>query len=164
MKIIVDANIVFSGILNSKGKIGDLLINSKGYFNFIAPEFLRYEIKDKYERLQSISGLTILQIMEAEYQVCKDITFITEEQISHKFWIEAHELVHDIDIKDIQYVAYAKQFRCKIWSGDKKLSKGLISKDFVNIISTEDLYEIRSKRIIKYERTKPKRNIPGPRS
>ena len=27
MKIIVDANIVFSGILNSNGKIGDLLMN-----------------------------------------------------------------------------------------------------------------------------------------
>jgi predicted nucleic acid-binding protein len=40
VKIIVDANIVFSGILNSNGKIGDLLINSKGRFNFIAPEFL----------------------------------------------------------------------------------------------------------------------------
>jgi len=29
VKIIVDANIIFSGILNSNGKIGDLLINSK---------------------------------------------------------------------------------------------------------------------------------------
>jgi predicted nucleic acid-binding protein len=56
VKIIVDANIVFSGILNSHGKIGDLLINSKNHFNFIAPEFLRYEIKDKYAKLQLISG------------------------------------------------------------------------------------------------------------
>lgn len=34
VKIIVDANIVFSGILNSNGKIGDLLINSRKYFEF----------------------------------------------------------------------------------------------------------------------------------
>jgi predicted nucleic acid-binding protein len=84
VKIIVDANIVFSGILNSNGKIGDLLINSKKYFSFIAPEFLRYEIKDKYEKLRSISGLNIEQIIEAEYLICKDITFISEEQIDHK--------------------------------------------------------------------------------
>jgi predicted nucleic acid-binding protein len=41
VKIIVDANIIFSGILNSNGKIGDLLINSKDVLQFIAPEFLR---------------------------------------------------------------------------------------------------------------------------
>ena len=47
MKIIVDANIVFSGILNTNGKIGDLLINSKKQFEFIAPDFLRTEITSK---------------------------------------------------------------------------------------------------------------------
>lgn len=147
MKIIVDANIVFSGILNSDGKIGDLLINSKKYFNFIAPEFLRYEIKTKYERLQAISGLSIERIMEAEYQVCKDITFISEEQINPGIWTESLGLVHDIDIKDLQYVAYAKQFRCKIWSGDKKLFKGLSEKGFGNLVTTDDLFAIRTKRI-----------------
>ena len=147
MKIVVDANIVFSGILKTNGKIGDLLINSKKHFNFIAPEFLRFEIKDKYEKLQSISGLSTEQLMEAEYGVCKDIIFISEEQISHEFWRDAHDLVHDIDIKDIQYVAYAKQFRCKIWSGDKKLFKGLNGKGFVNIITTDELFEFRAQRL-----------------
>ena len=146
MKIIVDANIVFSGILNSSGKIGDLLINSKKHFNFIAPEFLRYEIKSKYKRLQQISSLGIAQVQEAEYQLCKDITFISEQQILNKFWVEAYELVKDIDENDIQYVAYAKQFRCKIWSGDKKLIKGLRTKGFVNIFTTDDLFDLRNKR------------------
>ena len=147
MKIIVDANIIFSGILNSNGKIGDLLINSKKHFNFIAPEFLRYEIKSKYERLQSISNLNIAQIIEAEYQLCKDITFISEEQIGHNFWIEAPELVKDVDLDDIHYVAYAKQFKCKIWSGDKKLINGLRAKGFVNIFTTDDIFAIKSKKI-----------------
>jgi predicted nucleic acid-binding protein len=145
VKIIIDANIVFSGILNSNGKIGDLLINSNRRFNFIAPEFLRYEIQRKYEKLQSISHLNLNQVMEAEYQVCKNITFISEEQISHKFWEEAHHLVYDIDKKDIQYVAYSKQFRCKLWSGDKKLFKGLKAKGFMNIITTDELFELRNK-------------------
>jgi predicted nucleic acid-binding protein len=147
VKIIVDANIVFSSILNSNGKIGDLLINSKKHFNFIAPEFLHYEIRDKYKRLQSISDLSIEQIMEAEYHVCKEIVFISEEQINQEFWEEAYTLVQDIDIKDIQYVAYAKQFKCKIWSGDKKLFKGLKAKGFNNIITTDDLFELRRKRL-----------------
>jgi len=142
VKIIVDANIVFSGILKSNGKIGDLLINSQKRFSFIAPEFLRYEIKDKYPKLQHISGLNLDQVMEAEYRLCKNITFISEEQITQKYWIEANELVKDVDIDDIQYVAYAKQFRCKIWSGDKKLIKGLKAKGFVNIFTTDELFEM----------------------
>jgi predicted nucleic acid-binding protein len=105
-KIIVDANIVFSGILNSNGKIGDLLINSKEYFNFIAPDFLRIEIKKQYPKLIKISGMSLEQIQEAEFHISKDLTFISEEQISKTIWHNAIELVKDIDPKDATYLAY----------------------------------------------------------
>ncbi len=143
MKIIVDANIVFSGILNCNGKIGDLLINSKKYFSFIAPDFLREEIRKHYTKLCKISGLDIDQIQEAEVQICKDIFFISEEQIKITTWITAEKLVADIDAKDTHYIAYSKHFRCKIWSGDKALIKGLFKKDFVNFITTDQLYQLR---------------------
>ena len=76
MRFIVDANMVFSGILNTNGKIGDLLINSKTYFDFIAPDFLRTEIRKHYPKLVKISSLTVNQIQEAEFQLYKDISFI----------------------------------------------------------------------------------------
>lgn len=143
MKVIVDANIVFSGILNSNGKIGDLLINSQKHFHFIAPEFLRTEIYKHYSKLSKISRLTFEQVREAEYQVCKDITFISEEQIKLSAWLNAEKLVADIDPKDTHYVAYSKHFRCKIWSGDKELIEGLAKKKFTNFITTEELYNWR---------------------
>lgn len=111
MKILVDANIVFSGILNSNGKIGDLLINSGKHYIFIAPDFLRHEIRNKYQRLQDISGMSLEQVQESEYQICKNILFISEDQILDKCWVEAFALVKDIDQKDVHYVAYSKQFR-----------------------------------------------------
>ena len=132
MRFIVDANMVFSGILNTNSKIGDLLINSKQYFTFIAPDFLRSEIRSHYPRLVKISGLPIEQIQEAEFQLYKDILFISEEQIKISHWIAADKLVADVDPKDTHYIAYSKQFRCKIWSGDKKLIKGLAAKGFTN--------------------------------
>jgi len=144
MKIIVHANIVFSGILNSKGKIGDLLINSGRRFTFIAPNFLRKEIFKHYPRLVSISKMTLEQVRETEYQICKGITFISEEQIRRTNWIAAEKLVSDIDPRDIQYVAFAKHFRCKLWSGDRQLMKGLTRKGFHNVISTDELYLLRS--------------------
>ena len=137
---------VFSGILNTYGKIGDLFINSEAYFDFIAPDFLRSEIRRHYPRLVKISGLTIKQVQEAEFQLYKDIAFISEEQIRVSHWIAAEALVADIDPKDTHYIAYSKQFRCKIWSGDKTLIKGLAKKGFTNFITTDELYKLREEK------------------
>ncbi len=146
MRFIADANIVFSGILNTNGKIGDLLINSKQYFTFIAPDFLRNEIRKHYPKLMKISDMTLEQIQEAEFQVYKDIVFISEEQIKVSHWMAAEVLVADIDPKDTHYVAYSKHFRCKIWSGDKALMTGLEKKGFTNFITTEELYKLREQK------------------
>ena len=143
MRIIVDANIVFSGILNTNSKIGDLLINSKKKFYFIAPEFLRTEIKKHYPKLIKISGLSLDQIQEAEFQIYKDIHFISEEQIKVSNWIIADKLVADIDPNNIHYIAYSKQFKCTIWSDDKTLINGLAKKGFTNFITTESLFQQR---------------------
>ena len=143
MKVIVDANIVFSGILNTNGKIGDLLINSHSLIDFIAPDFLRVEIRKHYHRLKGISNLSIAEIMDAEFLICKDLKFISEEQVSVANWQAAYELVHDIDVKDIHYVAFSKQFNRKIWSGDKKLVRGLEKKGFESSITTDELYQVR---------------------
>ena len=143
MRIIVDANIVFSGILNTNSKIGDLLINSNKKFYFIAPEFLRTEIKKHYPKLIKISGLSLDQIQEAEFQIYKDIHFISEEQIKVSNWLIADKLVADIDPNDIHYIAYSKQIKCTIWIGDNMLINGLAKKGFTNFITTESLFQQR---------------------
>ncbi len=144
VKIIVDANIIFSGILNSNGKIGDLLINSKNQFDFIAPDFLRAEIRKHYPKLCRLSKLKLDQIQESEFQLYNNITFISEEQIKKSHWISADKLVADIDPKDIPYIAYSKHFRCKLWSGDKVLTRGLLKKGYKNIITTDELFKLRA--------------------
>jgi predicted nucleic acid-binding protein len=105
---------------------------------------LRSEIFKHYSKLKSISGLSIEQIRESEFLVYKNITFISEQQIKPKNWQLAFELVKDIDPNDTPYIAYCKQFRCKLWSGDKKLIKGLQKKGFKNCISTNDLFDLRT--------------------
>jgi hypothetical protein len=44
-------------------------------------------------------------------------------------------------------VAFSKHFRCKIWSGDKELIKGLEKKGFNSFINTNDLYKLREQKI-----------------
>lgn len=146
MRIIVDANIVFSSILKSDGKIGDLLINSGGIFKFISPDFLRIEIQRHHDKLVQISKLKLEQVLESEFQICKSILFISDEQISHTNWDLAENLVFDVDKKDVSYIAFSRQFKAKIWSGDKSLIKGLAKKGFANFISTNELWDLRQKR------------------
>jgi predicted nucleic acid-binding protein len=147
VKFIVDANIVFSGLLNTNGKIGDLLVHSKKYFDFIAPDFLRAEIKKHYQKIIRISGLTIEQIQEAEFQIYKDIIFISEEQIKTSSWVAAEKLVFDVDPKDISYIAFSKHFKCKIWTGDKALVQGLKKKNFNRFITTDELFKFRERQL-----------------
>lgn len=146
VKIIIDANIVFSAILNTNGKIGDLLMNSHKHFIFIAPEFLRHEVVKHQIKLSRISGLSINEINESIFYIFQSIQFISEEQIKTSSWHSAAALLKEIDPNDTPYVAYAKHFRCKIWSGDKKLSKGLNKKGVNIILNTEEPFLLRSKK------------------
>jgi predicted nucleic acid-binding protein len=85
----------------------------------------------------------LAEIEEAEFQIYKHINFISEEQIKINCWLLASKLTADVDPKDTPYVAYAKHFKCKIWSGDKALIKGLKAKGYLNFISIDELIEIR---------------------
>ncbi len=56
MIIIVDTNIIFSGLLNPNGKIGDLLLNSENTFEFFSPTFILNELENHHQKLIKISN------------------------------------------------------------------------------------------------------------
>ena len=96
MKIIVDTNIVFSAILNTDSKIGNLLIDSENHYQFYTPDYLRYELIKHHKKLKIISKLTDEAIIEAKYRITKYIHFINVEIIPKDIWLEAEELVKDV--------------------------------------------------------------------
>jgi len=146
MRVVVDTNIVFSAILNSNGKIGDLLLNSKNLVRFYSVEYLRLEIRNHYDKLTVISNQTTDKIFETEYYVTKEIEFISEEQISENNWKSAYNLVKRVDLDDIAFVALSKHLRCKLWTGDKILIKGLSKNGFTNVITTDELLSYRTQK------------------
>lgn len=146
MRIIVDANIVFSAILNTNSKIADLLLNSNGIFDFIAPDYLLTETIKYHKKISLISKMTIDEVQSIEIKVTKPISFLSGIHVPESDWIKAEQLVIDIDSKDTPYVAFSMFFKSKIWSGDKVLRNGLITKGFSKVITTDELLEIREKR------------------
>ena len=139
MNLIIDTNIVFSAILNPKSNIGDLLLNYQDKVKFYAPEFLLTEIEIYSSKIQKASKQSTTEILISKILILSSIVFITEELILQENWIKAFDLTKDIDEDDTPFVALAIQMNSKLWSGDKKLTNGLLSKKSDLIYTTQEL-------------------------
>ena len=143
MKIVVDTNIIFSALLNSNGTIGDLLFNSDKHFEFYSCNYMRYEIKKHWERLEDISKLSDDQLQVSYTQILSKLKFINEEIIPVEIWLASEEITKDIDIDDTDFVALTKFLKATLWTGDKVLYNGLKKLNFKKLLNTTELLAVR---------------------
>ncbi|MCF8372783.1 MAG: hypothetical protein K9H64_14255 [Bacteroidales bacterium] len=139
MIISLDTNIIFSGLVNTKSTIGDLLINSDEYFQFYSCSYMRFEIEKHWQKLLKASRLTESELRESQYRLFRKIHFFNEELISGESWDKAKNLVEDIDIDDIDFVAINEHLNGILWTGDKALYNGLKTKGYNKICNTSDI-------------------------
>lgn len=142
VKIVVDTNIVFSGILNSSSKIGRLLLTSKRHFHFYSCDFLRYELLKHNTKLLKLTKLSEQELTELENLVKQNITFINEALIPEKLIMSTEKLVNDIDPNDVLFVALARHLKADLWTGDKELLEGLKAKRFKSLITTSEMISL----------------------
>lgn len=145
MNIVVDTNIIFSAILSSKGKIGNLLLNSENRFEFFSTTFLLEELDTHHDKLKKISGINDSDIKYLKRILFNHIEFIDANLIHPDNWQNAYNLVKDIDEKDTPFVALSLEIQAHLWTGDKKLSKTLKHKGVDWILTTSELMTLRSK-------------------
>lgn len=143
VKIVVDTNIIFSGLLNTDGTIGDLLFNSDGVFEFYSSDYMRYEIEKHWDKLKRISKLSDEELEESRFKIFAKINFINEALIPEKTWLAAERIVDDIDIDDSDFIALTKHLKGFLWTGDKDLYNGLKAKNFKRIYNTTELIDLR---------------------
>ena len=140
MKIIVDTNIVFSAILNSHGKIGELLLNKPTEVQYLSPAFLLEELAFHSKKILKLANLNRVEYEEIKAYVIQHIEFIDINKISIKSWGHASEMIGEIDDKDVPFVALAIETNASLWTGDKKLIKELYNKKFDRVLITDTLY------------------------
>lgn len=143
MKIVIDTNIVFSAILNSNGLIGELLFNSEQQFDFYSSEFILDELSKYKIKLQKLTNMSARSVEISIFQVLKNIQLISSEAISGFHWDRAYKLAKEVDEDDTPFLATAISIEASIWTGDKKLIKGLRTRGFQDIYSTAELFELR---------------------
>jgi len=142
MRIVVDTNIVFSAILNTNSKIGEILLSKPDTIQFYTCNFLDVEIEKHKSKLIKLSKINDYSISEIIRLVYKHITFISEEQIPKKHFDYAHDLLNNIDIGDIPFLALNEYLNGFLWTGDKKLLSGLKGKGYDKIINTNVMINI----------------------
>ena len=139
MRVIVDTNIVFSAILNSSSRIGKILLNSKGHFQFYSCDYLRTEINRHRNRLLKLTKLSEDELAELEGLVTHNITFIDVRLLPQDLLKQTEILLKSIDPNDTPFVALTKHLEGKLWTGDMQLYNGLKTKRFKDILTTAEL-------------------------
>lgn len=119
-------------------------MNSRGMFEFHSCDALRLELKKHRVKLLELSKLNDDKLDQSIYQITNCLTFTNEALVSFEFWTKGANLVRDIDMNDIAFIALAEFLGAKLWTGDKELMRGLAKKGYLNFITTEELFNLRS--------------------
>ena len=130
MRLIVDANVLFSALIK-EGLTAELLISDK--LQLFAPEFLFTEFakyKDLILRKTHRNEEEFNQLLEI---LKEQITIVPKKEIT-PFMDEAEKI--SPDPKDTIYLACAIALRSNIWSNDKKLKQDQTK---ITVFSTEEL-------------------------
>lgn len=135
----MDTNIVFSALMNANNAMGEILMNLQDELEFFAPELLRIELERYSSKLCKVSKLSSNQLLESSTRLLEKINLISEEAISNSSWEMAYELTKDVDEDDTPFVALSIELKAPLWTGDKKLSNGLLHKGVEIIVTTTEL-------------------------
>ena len=121
MIIVIDTNIVFSALINSRSIIPEIIMAPYSDFSFYTSEYLFDELEEHKIKLQKASKLTSKEIERAKTELFKYINTISLNIIPQNIWQEAEALTFDIDPDDISFVALSIFLNAYLWTGDKIL-------------------------------------------
>lgn len=154
MKLVVDTNIVFSTILNSQSRLGQILISGSKHFEFYTVSLLAEEITAHRTRIMKLSGLN-----EADFEltlrfIFRRLIFVDSVLLPQQTLIDAMKLTADVDENDTLFVALSMHLSANLWTGDKKLIEGIKAKGYDRVISSDELYAIYLKKQLAAQRRK----------
>ena len=130
MKIVVDTNIIFSSLLYANSYHRNVITDDK--HTFYSPNFVFIEIFKHKEKIIKCSHVSEEYLYEYLNKILENIHFVNPAIISIENKKRAYQLCSGIDEKDTPFVALTYELNALLWTGDKKLIKGLTVKGFTN--------------------------------
>ena len=133
MELIIDANILMSALIATKGTTYDIIFNNR--IKLFSVDKLLKELEKHKSEILDKSGLSEYDFDIFVSLISAEIEFIPYSEI-YKFIPEAEKITPDPN--DTEYFALALKLNCSIWSNDKRLKK----QDKVRVYSTKELVKI----------------------
>lgn len=122
----MDANVVFSSLVSGGKPLKVFELNRLfGGFEFIAPEYLFFEIEKRAGRILEFTKFSEEELTKISSFIKREIEFIPLETFKDR--VEEAKLLSP-HLKDLPYVALSLKFDCMILSGDKGLKRRLPDK------------------------------------
>lgn len=134
-KYVIDSNILFGAMISSRRLYFEIIKN----FDLYAPDFALKEIEKYEELILKKTKVTKSELNSFLIQLFKGITILPAIVMDKEAKEKALELCKDIDEKDTPYVALAIQLDIPFITNDKKLYRGLMKKEFSNVVLFEDI-------------------------
>lgn len=125
--------LLFSTLLNHNAHYYDILTDKS--LQFLTPKFAFIELFRYKEKIIRYSKHNDDEILEALYNIMKNIQIYDEDVISSDSYKKAWDLTKDIDEKDTVFIALCLETNSHLWTGDKKLINGLKTKGFNKFFS-----------------------------
>jgi len=126
--IIIDTNIIFSALLNKNSNFASTLL--LGDYQFYIAELVLVELFKYKDKILKLSKLSEEDIFSFYHILLKRINLYKEDLIDGENLKLAYDLCKNIDVNDVIHVALTLELQGKLWTGDNKLKRGLISKGF----------------------------------
>jgi predicted nucleic acid-binding protein len=131
MKIIVDANELFSLLIRGSKESAEILFSNK--IELIAPEFIFVEFKNNKEEILEKTHRTEDEFSEVFLIFNEKIKLIPEQDFV-LFLNEACNIFPD-HTKDVPYLALALKYKCPLWSEEKLLKM----QNKIEVLNTQEL-------------------------
>jgi predicted nucleic acid-binding protein len=132
--------------------VGKILVYSpQDCFSFYSCSYLRTEILKHFSKLQKYTKLDKIRLIELIQTIKQKITFIDDKLLPKKNLERAAELTKDVDYDDMAFIAVADYLNASLWTGDKRLIRGLLTKNYSDFKTTEDM----AKLLENYEKENP---------
>jgi predicted nucleic acid-binding protein len=126
--VVIDTNILFSALLRRESPFTRLILETDLVF-FICESTIVELFKHK-DRIVQLSKLSEAEVIRLLYTLLRRIIVSKENLIEPQIRYDAYLLCADVDETDTPHVALTMHLNALLWTGDKRLKKGLQQKGF----------------------------------
>ena len=127
-RVVVDTNVVFSILLRRESAQASVLLGPE--HEFYVCESVLVELFKHKEKIVRLSHLAEEDVLLMLHSLLRRLQIYKEDLITPESLRAAYALCSGVDEDDTPHVALAIELGALLWTGDKRLRKGLEEKGF----------------------------------